>query len=174
MDHPHACGDKSPLSVLMYSQYGSSPRVWGQVIEMQKRGYTVGIIPTRVGTRFAFLLCLTACQDHPHACGDKAFEKTLASAKLGSSPRVWGQVSAEATKADGCRIIPTRVGTSSLNDAFFIRSEDHPHACGDKNRATAARICGWGSSPRVWGQAILKLELVLCARIIPTRVGTSR
>ncbi len=29
-DHPHACGDK--------------------LIEMQKRGYTVGIIPMRVGT----------------------------------------------------------------------------------------------------------------------------
>ena len=30
------------------------------------------------------------------------------------------------------RIIPTRVGTSEWTDEMSSNSQDHPHACGDK------------------------------------------
>ena len=69
-------------------------------------------------------------------------------------------------------IIPTRVGTRKTVSSCRNRKQDHPHACGDKEAIPPLPLPLLGSSPRVWGQAILKLELVLCARIIPTRVGT--
>ncbi len=72
---------------------------------------------------------------------------------IGSSPRVWGQVSQTAT-ADSClRIIPTRMGTSSAETADDVVSQ--------------------GSSPRVWGQDVRNCQFTVIVRIIPTRMGTS-
>ena len=50
-DHPHACGDKYYNTDGIYTMWGSSPRVWGQVIADLRLTGGVGIIPTRVGTR---------------------------------------------------------------------------------------------------------------------------
>ena len=85
---------------------------------------------------------------------------------------MWGQVTQNDRAIDRQRIIPTRVGTSLSSFFFILPPPDHPHACGDKSLKIATLLYLPGSSPRVWGQAILKLEEVLCARIIPTRVGT--
>ena len=49
-DHPHACGDKSLSAKLLTPTRGSSPRVWGQVIEDIFIDLAHGIIPTRMGT----------------------------------------------------------------------------------------------------------------------------
>ena len=49
-DHPHAYGDKKPVTADYSPDAGSSPRVWGQdptVIIAQK---ACRIIPTRMGT----------------------------------------------------------------------------------------------------------------------------
>ena len=50
-DHPHAYGDKSFL--ISRAQYfpGSSPRVWGQELNVCKNSDIRRIIPTRMGTR---------------------------------------------------------------------------------------------------------------------------
>ena len=71
-DHPHACGDKfySVKNCTVCS--GSSPRVWGQVASVLTLKQLFRIIPTRVGTRFPFLLFCRTPEDHPHACGDKS------------------------------------------------------------------------------------------------------
>ena len=50
-DHPHACGDKAALSLIMTVAQGSSPRVWGQGFCSVWSDMDVKIIPTRVGTR---------------------------------------------------------------------------------------------------------------------------
>ena len=49
-DHPHACGDKSGLSVSRLNRRGSSPRVWGQDGDNLITPKKPRIIPTRVGT----------------------------------------------------------------------------------------------------------------------------
>ena len=49
-DHPHACGDKPLAQMLSRVQEGSSPRVWGQVLDAITMVSFIGIIPTRVGT----------------------------------------------------------------------------------------------------------------------------
>ena len=49
-DHPHACGDKFCLAYNLQVAAGSSPRVWGQVIDELGELEIEGIIPTRVGT----------------------------------------------------------------------------------------------------------------------------
>ena len=70
-DHPHACGDKGILSAEALRLSGSSPRVWGQVIQFWAITMLIRIIPTRVGTSYNAEAKNDERQDHPHACGDK-------------------------------------------------------------------------------------------------------
>ena len=132
-DHPHACGDKMPLLPKSRAKKGSSPRVWGQDVYQKYDGNQPGIIPTRVGTSIRFRQFSALPRDHPHACGDKAAPAKPRLFQKGSSPRVWGQVRFFTHKAMFSRIIPTRVGTSFDFASRSNFSEDHPHACGDKN-----------------------------------------
>ena len=113
-------------------------------------------------------------KDHPHACGDKPPHKLFKRLLLGSSPRVWGQVTGYLPHFFGRRIIPTRVGTRVIIMLLILIFRDHPHACGDKNKAFRRSEIGVGSSPRVWGQVFSMSERVSVTWIIPTRVGTRR
>ena len=92
----------------------------------------------------------------------------------GSSPRVWGQAPILTNNSNKFRIIPTRVGTSSVNFPIVHLSFHHPHACGDKFIRFPFPFRWRGSSPRVWGQVCPSVSFRNDFRIIPTRVGTSR
>ena len=111
-DHPHAYGDKSPSSSISSTSLGSSPRVWGQAGIDYLEGVTTRIIPTRMGTRRGTSSTTTGVKDHPHAYGDKFISTDFRCYAVGSSPRVWGQVTEYRQKAIPPRIIPTRMGTS--------------------------------------------------------------
>ena len=114
-DHPHAYGDKKLSRLMAVWILGSSPRVWGQAMY----GYTVnalkGIIPTRMGTSECISYCGLRHWDHPHAYGDKFDVHVSPEGAKGSSPRVWGQVNMDKVEFLGHRIIPTRMGTSSIS-----------------------------------------------------------
>ena len=75
-DHPHAYGDKIKLVAGYVSYTGSSPRVWGQVVGVVVVAQRVGIIPTRMGTRYLEKSIIDFSQDHPHAYGDKRISST--------------------------------------------------------------------------------------------------
>ena len=151
-DHPHACGDNSRYFQQVILILGSSPRVWGQDCPRFFKGNCIPIIPTRVGTRYLCLLLWLFHWDHPHACGDKLASAFNMDKVEGSSPRVWGQASWDKIFEEFPRIIPTRVGTSSLHFGYERLNGDHPHACGDKMTIYEKMNFISGSSPRVWGQ----------------------
>mgnify|MGYP001786062299 CR=1 FL=1 len=65
-----------------------------------------------MGTSKPLVLYMTSLRDHPHAYGDKFISIGVFCALIGSSPRVWGQVSDTLTVTGAARIIPTRMGTS--------------------------------------------------------------
>ena len=112
-------------------------------------------------------------KDHPHACGDKFKCLSSSICVSGSSPRVWGQDLDSKYYIRHCRIIPTRVGTSTAPHKITEDFWDHPHACGDKIVNLFLPFGLSGSSPRVWGQVRGSIPRYLFKRIIPTRVGTS-
>ena len=47
---------------------------------------------------------------------------------------MWGQALSSLQMIKYDRIIPTRVGTSYADMVRGIYNEDHPHACGDKDK----------------------------------------
>ena len=132
-DHPHACGDKQYPHIQLRAIVGSSPRVWGQDTVFSRHTNVIRIIPTRVGTRENYASVCPFPKDHPHACGDKFRYLSMGCTTPGSSPRVWGQAIPDGTYKAKCRIIPTRVGTSTSIDTNAAGIMDHPHACGDKS-----------------------------------------
>ena len=158
--------------MIVLSDIGSSPRVWGQVGLDIWYQFDSRIIPTRVGTSRACIAEVITQGDHPHACGDKTRPLKKLPKRWGSSPRVWGQVEYTGERHAGGGIIPTRVGTSCI--IFYIENIwwDHPHACGDKSYNYNPYPHIQGSSPRVWGQECKSAATRSLARIIPTRVGT--
>ena len=74
-----------------------------------------------MGTSFNDKVHACLPQDHPHACGDKAIVLLYSVIKVGSSPRVWGQVNGGENKNEVEGIIPTRVGTRKSEIDFLIR-----------------------------------------------------
>ena len=138
-DHPHACGDKQQAQKTRLYDSGSSPRVWGQAVNFVTVRTSERIIPTRVGTSLGQLSHIALYEDHPHACGDKLIDRFEDLSNLGSSPRVWGQVSRAAFILSVRGIIPTRVGTSITTSVKVCKSKDHPHACGDKTSGFTTR-----------------------------------
>ncbi len=147
--------------------------MWGQAHTAQGLQYAERIIPTRVGTREILCSGIEVIRDHPHACGDKLIAELVFICTIGSSPRVWGQVFLQLPMILKPHIIPTRVGTSHRCRGRQCRTQDHPHACGDKLTQYLAVSQIAGSSPRVWGQAHVVHEFESLPGIIPTRVGTS-
>ena len=112
------------------------------------------IISTRVGTSEMDSRFCGVVRDHPNACGDKSVIFLYISFRVGSSPRVWGQVLIPVSNNVSAWIIPTRVGTRIYVNENVMTCEDHPHACGDKLLYLYAQAMIIGSSPRVWGQAV--------------------
>mgnify|MGYP007128352744 CR=1 FL=1 len=126
-----------------------------------------------MGTRFSASKALGSMWDHPHAYGDKVFDKTSHQHTPGSSPRVWGQGKSKKGRIYQRRIIPTRMGTRKLLARKSRNHGDHPHAYGDKFCRSFMSKPRVGSSPRVWGQANYKHRGLFVYGIIPTRMGTS-
>ena len=87
---------------------------------------------------------------------------------------MWGQVNAYWVFVLLYRIIPTRMGTSTIRKFCAVVKQDHPHAYGDKPFILIVSPTLTGSSPRVWGQATKIVELFDRERIIPTRMGTRK
>ena len=146
--------------------------MWGQVHRRRKQNACYRIIPMRVGTRLTNANIDSLRKDHPHACGDKRPRRTRAPQATGSSPCVWGQVTDISDRVNTFRIIPMRVGTSTLGGMASGYFKDHPHACGDKRLSESQQIFASGSSPCVWGQGPPKPPKKQHHRIIPMRVGT--
>ncbi len=92
---------------------------------------------------------------------------------LGSSPRVWGQVTERRQEIKVKRIIPTRMGTRLPQASPNAFRGDHPHAYGDKTSSLLRAFTVQGSSPRVWGQESVLENCNCLLGIIPTRMGTS-
>ena len=111
--HPHARGERAEDAFEGITEAGSSPRVWGTLIDQAARDAKDRFIPTRVGNATR-LGCICVCGTvHPHARGERASVVTLADTHAGSSPRAWGTPFRAAAADYVDRFIPTRVGNAN-------------------------------------------------------------
>ena len=129
--HPHGCGERGSIGVVMRHADGSSPRVWGTPLMRLRRWSICRFIPTGVGNASFYWAGSNIRPVHPHGCGERTRADVQRVAVNGSSPRVWG----------------TRRFTVSATRLLAV----HPHGCGERWPANHALTHEVGSSPRVWG-----------------------
>ena len=88
--HPHACGEHQIRLRRRGIIIGSSPRMWGTLIQFFAASRSGRFIPTHVGNTPRCSRPRTAPAVHPHACGEHKLLNGREVDVNGSSPRMWG------------------------------------------------------------------------------------
>ena len=91
-DHPRGCGDKHVYTSCNQLITGSPPRMRGQVNYLVNHPHQSRITPADAGTSLLIQLVGYDLRDHPRGCGDKRAEAEARSTRVGSPPRMRGQV----------------------------------------------------------------------------------
>ena len=69
--HPHVCGERSQFHCVIYQNHGSSPRVWGTLVQSVHIHRSQRFIPTCVGNAIVGTDSNTRQSVHPHVCGER-------------------------------------------------------------------------------------------------------
>ena len=171
--HPHACGEHDGEIRGRNGSLGSSPRMWGTLVDTVGEGRMLRFIPTHVGNTHRRPSPSDRQSVHPHACGEHGVHPYVRLSVIGSSPRMWGTPKPGARARLAARFIPTHVGNTPVSARQAGYPSVHPHACGEHRRLRVSNICGVGSSPRMWGTLREQVQPAADARFIPTHVGNT-
>ena len=114
--HPHVCGEHNNPGTTWGTGFGSSPRVWGALLETALPPARSRLIPTCVGSTSSIKAFESFRSAHPHVCGEHGGTISGNSIPYGSSPRVWGARGPCVLEGHCFRLIPTCVGST-----FWLR-----------------------------------------------------
>ena len=89
-DHPRACGEHRPYWPRPLWRCGSSPRLRGTLVCIQKPHCAAGIIPALAGNTSSRKSRSGWMRDHPRACGEHDMFGDMNNTFMGSSPRLRG------------------------------------------------------------------------------------
>ena len=130
-----------------------------------------GITPAHAGRRRARPEWRAVVWDHPRACGEKAYNDPHVRGKLGSPPRMRGEVSSTKMRLPSSRITPAHAGRSMWFTSFAALVMDHPRACGEK-RCTSPTRWSWSRiTPAHAGRRVGILKFVMRAGDHPRACG---
>ena len=132
---------------------GSPPRVRGEETARFTSTGCARITPACAGRSLASNCWLALQEDHPRVCGEKRSELSHCRFRLGSPPRVRGEVVRHDVGIPERRITPACAGRSKVFALILKRAEDHPRVCGEKSYLFCCLSGRLGSPPRVWGEA---------------------
>ena len=90
--HPRVCGENRPLANKNLSYAGSSPRVRGKLVALQRALNNGGLIPACAGKTRAVRESIIFDWAHPRVCGENIAIASSWLSTAGSSPRVRGKL----------------------------------------------------------------------------------
>ena len=152
-------------------RYGTSPRLWGDLLQQETPTACARYIPTLVGRLQVYDRCGEGIAVHPHACGEIGCAEPIQPLTDGTSPRLWGDFAEQFEDLRHCRYIPTLVGRLSTVLGLYDAMTVHPHACGEISLQMNCCVMATGTSPRLWGDFFIAQNLGDTFRYIPTLVG---
>ena len=120
----------------------------------------------------AFLARITSV--HPHTYGEQGSNPSESANTCGSSPYVWGTAGYPAIYGKQPRFIPIRMGNREYKSTIVMLSPVHPHTYGEQAGYYGTNNYKHGSSPYVWGTAVLVDGRLVARRFIPIRMGNSQ
>ncbi len=172
-DHPRACGEHPRSTCLERARSGSSPRMRGTLWLMSSGLVLPGIIPAHAGNTNSAAPKDSSDRDHPRACGEHRLHGIAKDYCRGSSPRMRGTRRASRIPHMQDGIIPAHAGNTEFRHTTWLKSRDHPRACGEHPRLSHRRLLGRGSSPRMRGTQNVYLVSSVFAGIIPAHAGNT-
>ena len=152
-DHPHTCGEKTFIGLVLKHQIGSPPHGRGKVRQVGGFDGVAGITPTRAGKRARCPCWCAGGQDHPRVGGEKREWRPTRREKSGSSPRGRGKDPHPDVQGIVRGITPAWAGKSCFQFFGFGFFWDHPRMGGEKGREPCLIALGKGSPPRGRGKA---------------------
>ncbi len=168
---PHACGEMYFRGFPLSAVFGSTPRMWGNVLSMQFVEVNLRFNPTHVGKWVAPSATFSLVPVQPHACGEMAGSTAQVFRNLGSTPRMWGNDLRLFFSLIELRFNPTHVGKWEKKKTFDEIMTVQPHACGEMARFVLKSINLFGSTPRMWGNVFVNTLIFERFRFNPTHVG---
>ena len=152
-DHPRVCGEHSLERTTSAMVTGSSPRMRGAQVD---------------GHRNAI-----EAMDHPRVCGEHGTDATARGARSGSSPRMRGAPSRPPVRFSTLGIIPAYAGSTCGKQCRRPGEPDHPRVCGEHCGKQCRRPGEPGSSPRMRGAPMWKIDGQSTLGIIPAYAGST-
>ena len=131
------------------------------------------ITPACAGRRDRPGLFCSIKKDHPRVCGEKMRNACSLSMRLGSPPRVRGEVTCFRIVKHTHRITPACAGRRNCRRIRAAGYWDHPRVCGEKAMQSFSKADILGSPPRVRGEADHAREISSVRRITPACAGRS-
>ena len=131
------------------------------------------IIPAHAGSTPRVTRARTASGDHPRACGEHANGIWHRKRVQGSSPRMRGARLSHEKSPLGSRIIPAHAGSTVCHVPLQSTVWDHPRACGEHATGAIAAVDNAGSSPRMRGAPLARVEARHEKGIIPAHAGST-
>ncbi len=153
---------------------GSSPRVRGTPRKVQPLAANARFIPACAGNSPAAGQDKIEISVHPRVCGELTLQTTADVVLTGSSPRVRGTPHAPRPTHPHRRFIPACAGNSRGAIWPGRAHPVHPRVCGELLNPTHGICSIAGSSPRVRGTRVTRIELDASPRFIPACAGNSQ
>ena len=172
--HPRACGENGNDLHGAGWVPGSSPRVRGKLLQLQRLRNRSRLIPARAGKTVAETLPPLRSTAHPRACGENCRVEVSCGSCGGSSPRVRGKHLVQPVRRDQHRLIPARAGKTRSKPSTCTGPPAHPRACGENVTVPHAETHPHGSSPRVRGKRFVQVLNEVPQGLIPARAGKTQ
>ena len=169
--YPRACGRTIADCALRKNNGGLSPRLRGNGPSSSTNNPPVGSIPALAGERPVFLAPRYFEGVYPRACGGTSIICRDSDVHKGLSPRLRGNDTVPAYQAILSRSIPALAGERSLFRVSIYTSRVYPRACGGTRSPTDRIESATGLSPRLRGNALSILSILLPEGSIPALAG---
>ena len=165
------CGENPFTPAILKTEDGSSPRVRGKLVQVDRAELSSGLIPACAGKTFSCSSGAWRSSAHPRVCGENKQREYLRDMERGSSPRVRGKPEYLDLPNRPRRLIPACAGKTPSPSAYSPLSAAHPRVCGENpwKSGKAGRLLG--SSPRVRGKPTGNNPACICSGLIPACAG---
>ena len=130
--HPRACGEQGVLGPRHIRKGGSSPRMRGTGVLLDRLAAHIRFIPAHAGNSATLLRLIPRSTVHPRACGEQNRTELVRADLTGSSPRMRGTVLESGNDHFKSRFIPAHAGNRSTRQTPYNAPSVHPRACGEQ------------------------------------------
>ena len=171
MVYPRACGGTPPSCRPAFSWVGLSPRLRGNLGVLFVQGLDDRSIPAPAGEPVPGQKNAPGYAVYPRACGGTFAAAERATASVGLSPRLRGNLDPDQQRRSHCRSIPAPAGEPRLTGCIHRVYPVYPRACGGTRNDVALPAPESGLSPRLRGNRWRRRRAWRPLRSIPAPAG---